>query len=158
MNGLRWLSRARSITTPILIRFHVMGGSSRHLGTKFHTSHTANSTLDFLMNWLLNVNVLYFISLLDGAPREAVARLALTKENYDQAITTLQKRFGGTQHIISKHMEALLQIESVSSSQKVKALRRQFDNSNTHVRSLESIRTCLAQASLANYSPTSSPP
>ena len=31
---------------------------TRYLGTKFHTSHTANSTLQFQMNWLLNVNAL----------------------------------------------------------------------------------------------------
>ena len=77
----------------------------------------------------------YLISLLGGAALEAVAGLALTDENYDQAITihVLQKRFRGTQQIISKHMEALLQIESVSSSQNVKALWRQFDNINTHI-------------------------
>ena len=34
------------------------GQFSPYLGTKFHTSHTANSTLEFLINWLLNVNVL----------------------------------------------------------------------------------------------------
>ena len=64
----------------------------------------------------------YFISLLDGPAREEVAGLSLTEENYDQAVTTLKKRFGGTQQIISKHMELLLQIEAVSSSQNVKAL------------------------------------
>ena len=36
-------------------------------------------------------------------------------------------------------MEVLLQIESVSSSQNMKALQRQFDNINTHIRSLESL-------------------
>ncbi len=82
----------------------------------------------------------YLISLLDGTAREAVAGFALTDENYDQAVATLQKRFGDTQQIISKHMEALLQIESVSSSQNVKALRRQFDNVNTHIRSLASLK------------------
>ena len=44
---------------PIHIWFHMISGFSPYLGTKFHTSHTAKSTLEFLMNWLLNVNVLW---------------------------------------------------------------------------------------------------
>ena len=82
----------------------------------------------------------YLTSLLDGTARKAVAGFALTDENYHQAIATLQKRFGDTQQIVSKHMEALLQIESVSSSHDVKALRRQFDNINTHTQSLASLK------------------
>ena len=50
--------------------------------------------------------------------------LSLTEANYTEAVSTLKKRFGGTQQIISKHMEALLQVEAVSNSQNVKALRR----------------------------------
>ena len=60
--------------------------------------------------------------------------------NYAEAVSTLKKRFGGTQQIISKHMEALLQTEAVSSSQNVKALRRLFDNISSHMRSLASLK------------------
>ena len=81
----------------------------------------------------------YLSSLLEGTAREAIAGLSLTDANYAKAVTTLQKRFGGTQQIISKHMEALLQIESVSSAQNVKALRRLYDNISSHIRSLESL-------------------
>lgn len=51
----------------------------------------------------------------------------------------LKKRFGSTQQIVSKHMEALLQVEPVSSSLNVKALGRLFDTISSHVRSLSSL-------------------
>ena len=78
-------------------------------------------------------------SLPEGTAREAIAGLSLTEANYTEAVSTLKKRFGGTQQIISKHMEALLQVEAVSNSQNVKALRRLFDNVGSHIRSLASL-------------------
>ena len=57
-NGLHLFAHAHSITTPIHVWFHVMASFSCLFGAKFHTSHTASSTLEFPMNWLLNVNVL----------------------------------------------------------------------------------------------------
>ena len=82
----------------------------------------------------------YLSSLLENTAREAIAGLSLTEANYAEAVSTLKKRFGGTQQIISKHMEALLQVEAVSSSQNVKALRRLFDNISSHMRSLASLK------------------
>ena len=82
----------------------------------------------------------YLSSLLEGAAREAIAGLSLTEANYIEAVSTPKKRFGGTQQIISKHMEALLQVEAVSNSQNVKALRRLFDNLSSHMRSLASLK------------------
>ena len=70
----------------------------------------------------------YLSSLLENTAREAIAGLSLTEANYTEAVSTLKKRFGGTQQIISKPMEALLQVEAVTNSQNVKALRRLFDN------------------------------
>ena len=64
----------------------------------------------------------YLSSLLDGAAREAVSGLALTGANYAEAVSTLKRRFGGTQQIVSKHMEALLQAEPVSNPQNKKKL------------------------------------
>ena len=82
----------------------------------------------------------YLSSLLEGVAREAIAGLSLTEENYVAAVTTLKKRFGSTQQIVSKHMEALLQIEPVTNSQNVKALRRLFDTISSHMRSLASLK------------------
>ena len=81
----------------------------------------------------------YLSSLLEGAAREAIAGLSLTEANYVEAVTMLKKRFGGTQQIVGKHMEALLQVEAVSNSQNVRALRRLFDTISSHVRSLASL-------------------
>ena len=74
----------------------------------------------------------YLSSLLDGAAQEAVSGLALTGGNYAEAIR-------GTQQIVSKHMEALLQAEPVSNPQNVKALRCLFDIINGHMRSFSSL-------------------
>ena len=80
--------------------------------------------------WSQEVN--YLSSLLEGTAGEAVS--------------ILKKRFGGTQQIISKHMEALLQVEAVSNSQNVKTLRHLFDNVGSHIGSLASLavrRRCM---------------
>lgn len=75
-------------------------------------------------------------SLLEGVAREAIAGLSLNEANYKEAV---KKRLGGTQQIVSNHMEALLQVEAVSSSENVRALRRMFDNISSHIRRLASL-------------------
>lgn len=52
----------------------------------------------------------YLRSLLEGTAYDAIAGLALTAANYDEAIEILTKRFGNKQLIISKHMESLLHV------------------------------------------------
>ena len=56
----------------------------------------------------------YLNTLLDRSGQKAVSGLALTAANYGKAIETLKKRFGCKQFII-KHMDALLQVEAVTS-------------------------------------------
>ena len=53
------------------------------------------------------------------------------RSNYTEVVSALKRRFGGTQQIISNHMEALLHVES---------LRRLFDNLSSHMRSLASLK------------------
>ena len=77
----------------------------------------------------------YLNSLLERAASDAIAGLALTSANYFEAISILQKRFGDQQHIISKHMEALLNLE-FSSTYSVKLLRQLYDKIECHIRSL----------------------
>jgi hypothetical protein len=81
----------------------------------------------------------YLSSLLERSAREAIAGLALTSTNYHQAIDTLKRRFGSKQQIVNKHVDTLLQLEGVTSSQNTRALRRLFDNISSHVRSLRSL-------------------
>ena len=57
----------------------------------------------------------YLVSLLESSAAEAIACLSITSVNYDETISTLRKRFGNSQLIVNRHMEALLGVGSVSS-------------------------------------------
>ena len=81
----------------------------------------------------------YLNSLLERSAQEAVSGLALTAANYRQAIETLKKRFGCKQLIVNKHMDALLQVEAVTSSQNTRGLRKLLDSVNSHIHSLQSL-------------------
>ena len=81
----------------------------------------------------------YLRSLLERTAYEAISGLTLSSANYQEAIDILQKRFGNKQLIISKHMEILLNIETVTSEQNVRGLRRLYDDVESHIRSLKSL-------------------
>lgn len=81
----------------------------------------------------------YLNSLLERTAREAVSGLALTSANYLKAVDTLRKRFGCKQQIVKRHMDALLQVDAVTSSQNTRALHKLFDYISSHVRSLNSL-------------------
>ena len=81
----------------------------------------------------------YLRSLLDRSARDAISGLTLSSANYKEAIDVLKKRFGNKQSIISKRMELLLAVEAVSSDQNLKALRRLYDATESHIRSLKSL-------------------
>ena len=81
----------------------------------------------------------YLNSLLEGPALAAVAGLKLTTANYCEAIDTLKKRLGNKQQIISRHMDTLLELESVTSSNNTKALRRLYYQLEFQVRSLKSL-------------------
>ena len=81
----------------------------------------------------------YLNSLLERAAQEAVSGLALTAANYHRAIETLKKRFGCKQLIVNKHMDGLLHLESVTSSQNTRALRKLLDCVKSHIHSLQSL-------------------
>ena len=55
----------------------------------------------------------YLNSYLESTATEAIAGLTLTSANYEEAVATLQMRFGNTQLIVNKHMDALLYLPSV---------------------------------------------
>ena len=81
----------------------------------------------------------YLHSLLDGPAMRAIAGLKPTAPNYKEAIDILRKRFGDKQQIISRHMDTLLGLESVTLASNVKALRRLYDQLEFQVRSLKSL-------------------
>ena len=70
---------------------------------------------------------IYLSSLLEGPAAESISELRLTAANYNEAMSILQRRFGNTQEIVSKHMEALLNIEVVTPHCNLKALRHLHD-------------------------------
>ena len=65
----------------------------------------------------------YLRSLLDSSAHNAIAGLTLSSANYQQAIEILRKRFGNKQIIISKHMDTLLNMDTISSDRHLKDLR-----------------------------------
>lgn len=81
----------------------------------------------------------YLNSLLIGTAREAVSGLSLTAANYTEAIAILKKRFGNADRIKARHMDILMNIEPVTSSRDLKAVRRLHDLVESHVRSLKAL-------------------
>ena len=54
-------------------------------------------------------------SFLKGQALKAVEGLALTSENYKEAVTILEKRYGNKQLLISSHIEKLMNLPPVKS-------------------------------------------
>ena len=81
----------------------------------------------------------YLNSLLMKPASDAISGLSLTATNYEEAVAILKKRFGNKQQIISRHMDILLSINPVNSSQNIDKLRHLYDTLEAHVRSLKSL-------------------
>ena len=77
----------------------------------------------------------YLQSKLVGDAKQAIARLALSNENYDVAIRILKDRFGNKQEVVDLHYKKLINIPAPSS--KVESLRVFYDSVERHFRSLE---------------------
>ena len=72
---------------------------------------------------------------LESTAAESIAGLTLTSANYEEAVATL-KRFGNTQLIVSKHVDALLNLPAVNSHDDLRGLRYLYDSVEAHVRGL----------------------
>jgi hypothetical protein len=81
----------------------------------------------------------YLRSFLESAAYEAISGLTLTSANYSEAVDTLKRRFGNSQLIINKHMDALLALPSVTSHNDLKGLRHLYDSVESHVRGLRAL-------------------
>lgn len=82
----------------------------------------------------------YLNSFLESTAAESIAGLTPTSANYREAVDTLQRRFGDPQVIISRHMDALLNLNTVTSHHDHKGLRRLYDTVESHVRGLRSLK------------------
>ncbi|XP_028406778.1 uncharacterized protein LOC114529221 [Dendronephthya gigantea] len=81
----------------------------------------------------------YLLGLLENTALQAISGLSLSGDNYIEAVKILQDRFGNKQLIISKHMDKLLKLPSVSSLRDIKSLRSVYDSIESNVRSLKSL-------------------
>ena len=80
----------------------------------------------------------YLQGLLEGPAARVIQGLPLTEANYNVALNLLEERFRNTQHIISMHMDELLQLPTCSGN-KPAELRLICDNVGVNVRGLESL-------------------
>ncbi|XP_064479018.1 uncharacterized protein LOC135392227 [Ornithodoros turicata] len=78
----------------------------------------------------------YLKSLLTGDAAAAIAGLHVSAECYKDAVELLQQRFGADTAIIQEHMEALLNIRPIQSSEDVHELRKLHDRLRAHMRGL----------------------
>ena len=81
----------------------------------------------------------YLRSCLQGSAAETVAGLQLTSANYKEAVKLLQARFANKQIIISKHIDTLMELNQISKSEDIGALRLWYDPAEAIVRSLQGI-------------------
>ena len=81
----------------------------------------------------------YLASLLESTAAEAVAGLALTAANYEEAVAVLKRRFGNRQAIIGRHMDILLRLEPVTLVHDLKSLRHLLDTLESNVRGLRAL-------------------
>ena len=69
----------------------------------------------------------YLNSLLEKTAAEAIAGLAITNANYEEAITILKTRFGNKQMIVNKHMDDLINMAPVHSNHDLRGMRQLYD-------------------------------
>ena len=81
----------------------------------------------------------YLHSLVSKSAKEGIVGLALTDANYSETVKLLEIRFGNKERIIAKHMDALLNLESVASNTNTGALRALYDKIEVHTRELKAL-------------------
>ena len=81
----------------------------------------------------------YLNSLFENTAADAISGLTLTSGNYNEAIVILKKRFRNKQLAINKHMDALLNLDPVTSIYDLKGLRSLYDTVESHIRALKSL-------------------
>ena len=84
----------------------------------------------------------YLNSFLESTATESIAGLSLTSANYEEAVATLKRRFGNTQLIVNKHMDALLKLPAVNSHHNFKGLKQLYDAVEVHERAPSTWSNC----------------
>ena len=81
----------------------------------------------------------YLKSFLTGETSRAVKDLAVTTENYEEALKVLDKRYGHVQVIVNSHFEELTKLPVVHNNNDTAKLRKLYDKIETNLRSLRAI-------------------
>ena len=81
----------------------------------------------------------YLKSFLTGETSRAVKGLAVTTENYEEALKVLDKRYGNVQVIVNSHFEELTKLPVVHNNNDTAKLRELYDKIETNLRSLRAI-------------------
>ena len=118
------------------LSFKKFGGDITSWSTFWDSFHSAVHSNEDLSN-VDKFN--YLISFLEGSAAECISGLTLTYANYEEAVAVLKRRFGNKQQIVNWHMEALLELEAVTSIHDIQPLRTLCDKIESHVRSLNSL-------------------
>ncbi|KAL5500600.1 hypothetical protein EMCRGX_G012191 [Ephydatia muelleri] len=118
------------------LSFKKFGGDITSWSTFWDSFHSAVHSNEDLSN-VDKFN--YLISFLEGSAAECISGLTLTSANYEEAVAVLKRRFGNKQQIVNRHMEALLELETVTSIHDIQPLRTLCDKIESHVRSLNSL-------------------
>ena len=79
-------------------------------------------------------------SFLCDSVNATIGSLSLTSENYHQAIEMLHERYANSQILISVHMQKFVLLPSVKNRQDVAGLRKLFDQVESSVRNLKSLK------------------
>ena len=82
----------------------------------------------------------YLKGFLANDAEKAIRGLPLTEENYENARSILEERFGSRQMIIESHMKALLKLNTINSIEDTKGIRALYDQIEANLRSLEAIQ------------------
>ncbi|UYV77878.1 hypothetical protein LAZ67_15002653 [Cordylochernes scorpioides] len=85
----------------------------------------------------------YLKSHLGGTALNTVEGFALSADNYEKAIKLLKDRFGREDILISRHMNNLLSMRPLKTSNDVRTFRELFDNLCVQIRSLESLNVSI---------------
>ena len=83
--------------------------------------------------------LIYLVNSLTGVTAQTLTGLQITNDSYDEAIESLEKRFGNKQVIITSFMERLRELPKISSSDDIRKLCILYDKTKAAVRSFKSV-------------------
>ena len=86
------------------------------------------------------MKVNYLRNYLNGSARSSIEGLALTSENYNEAIKIIHERFANEQLLITTNIDKMLSIPTVNSISNIVGLREVYNKIETYARNLQSLR------------------